>query len=123
MRHHGIDDETASNPHAGHDWTEEESESLPFFLQIATGKLNACKNELYAEDQTAEIQSYCIEVFLRASVFKRFDKVRSMRRECDAGEERDHFLFIVSKCKIKMDHNCHSMSSPAINKQKGPISI
>lgn len=48
-----------------------------------------------AKDKTGEVEGCSIEVYLRAGVFERFDKVRCMRGEDYSCDERDHYVVLA----------------------------
>ena len=59
-------------------------------LEVARGQLDACEDELDAQDETAEVQGYGVEVLLRAGVLEGADEVRGGWGESDACEEGDY---------------------------------
>ena len=64
MRNHGPNKQTGRQPHTDHAWTQQPCQALPVVSKILAWKVNPHNDELYAEDESGEVQSDSVQVLL-----------------------------------------------------------
>ncbi|KAJ8105465.1 hypothetical protein OPT61_g10161 [Boeremia exigua] len=92
VRDHGEDKRAGDKPHSRHDRAEEQSQTLPFGLEVLGWQLHARKDQLHSEHHAGEVQSDGVQVLDRLeSIVEWADPIGCVWREYEPRNHGDHY--------------------------------